>query len=95
MNYKSEVYFELSEVSNPTEYTVTGTADIVSSDVFSGHQHTEDVYEFHFKYNVPTKKVRLSLLQLEDLANFLAIYNDLNPDWRDKSKRLVKVKGIK
>lgn len=95
MNDKPSLYLELTDGFKPTEYRVIGAADVVSTDVFSANQYAEDQYEFHFKYNVPTKKVRLSLLQLGDLANFLAIYNDLNPGWADKSTRFIKAKDIK
>lgn len=92
---KESLYIELCPESSNIEYRVTGDADIVETKVFSGRQYAEDVYEFHFKYQVPIKKVRLSLIQIEDLVNFMKIYKDLNPNWRSQDSKLIKAKEIK
>jgi len=93
---KNYSYIEISDYIENTLYTATPEAKEVmcTNNRFSGKQRDEDEFEFKFEYNVPTKKVRLSLTQIEDLINFMAIYNDLNPDWKDPTKKLVKAVEI-
>jgi hypothetical protein len=83
-------YLELSDNHQPLEINSTLEAHEVNSKAFSAKQIGECEFLFKFTYNVPTTRVKLSLLQIDDLINFYKIYCDQNPNWHDKSVRLVK-----
>ena len=87
-------YLELGDHQAPVEINSILDAHEVHSNAFSAVQVGETEFKFKFTYNVPTRVVKLSLLQIADLINFYKIYCDQNPCWKDESIKLVKAEDM-
>lgn len=87
-------YLELSADCKPILFQSFDGTKLVTSECFDAKKLTDIDYQFTFKYNVPSSKVKLSLLQVQDIVKFYKIYSKENPDWADKTEVFVKTEEI-